>query len=262
MSDYNLAPLDHRSRSAEAEAFLTAAHDLPPTALTSCNGWDVHFVAAHVAASYDEAARHVEAYGEGDPLTRTRTFEEREPPYREMRSSDLLAHMEQAEQRMRRAVLAVLTEEPDAELWWTNRMMRVDAFLYHLRNECAIHRWDMVGDDETSRQLLSQPDLFTHSVRSVGAGPLCARGLSVDALRGRPLTANVRTEGQPDLVVHAEHNRASFDLRRAEGDALVEGDQAARLLMLWGRKPSPPTRLVALGPDTEVERLQRLLSGY
>jgi hypothetical protein len=81
-------------------------------------------------------------------------------------------------------------------------------------------------------------------------------------LRGRPLVARVRTEGQPDLVVRAERDSASFDLRPSEGDALVEGDQAARLLLLWGRKPTPPTRLVALGPDGEVERLQRLLSGY
>jgi len=262
MPTYDTPPEKHQSRGEEAEAFLITVQDLPPTALTSCNGWDVHYVAAHIAGSYDEAARHVEAYGDGEPLSSTRSFEEREPPYRELSPAQLLTRCEQAEERMRRAVLQVIATEPEAELFWTGRMMRVDAFLYHLRNECAIHRWDMVGDDETSRHLLTQPDLLTHSVRSVGARPLCARGLALGALGERPLQARIRTASQPDLLITANGQEPSFQLCPPDGDALIEGDQAARLLMLWGRKPSPPHRLIAHGPDKEVERLQRLLSGY
>ena len=262
MTSYNTPPLQHQSRSAEADAFLTTIQDLRPTALTACNGWSVHHIGAHVAASYDEAAQHVEAYGEGRPLGSTRSWEEREPPYRDLTPAQLLARLEHAEERMRRAVLSVLANEPDAELWWTGRVMRVDAFLYHLRTECAIHRWDMTGDDDVSLHLLTEPDLFVHSVTSVGAKPLCARGLALDALRGRPLTARVRSDTQPDLLIHAENAIPAFDLTAPVGDALIEGDQAARTLLLWGRKPSPPTRLVAVGPDDEVDRLQRLLSGY
>ena len=46
------------------------------------------------------------------------------------------------------------------------------------------------------------------------------------------------------------------------GPAVVEGDGAARLLLLWGRKPQPFHRLHATADPNTVGRLQVLLAGY
>lgn len=39
-------------------------------------------------------------------------------------------------------------------------------------------------------------------------------------------------------------------------------DQAARLLLLWGRTPQPASRVVITGPRAEGLRVRRLLAGY
>lgn len=119
--------------------------DQPPTALTTCNGWTVQHIGAHLAAGYEEVLRHVRAYADGHPLTSTRTFEEREPPFRELPPAKLLRAVDRGEQRMRAAISAVLAAEPESALAWTGRTMRIDAFLLHLRNECAIHRGGRPG---------------------------------------------------------------------------------------------------------------------
>lgn len=67
-------------RPAEADAFLAAAADTPPGALTACGEWTAHDIAAHLAAACEEVTRHVRAYAEGRPLTATRGFGEREAP--------------------------------------------------------------------------------------------------------------------------------------------------------------------------------------
>jgi uncharacterized protein (TIGR03083 family) len=249
-------------RPREAEAFLTALQDLPPNALSTCDTWTVHHIGAHLAGNYEEALRHVEAYAQGSPLTSTRSFEEREPPFRELSGAALLKAVERYEERMRRAVDAVLADDPDAELTWTGRPFKVGSFSSHMRNECAIHRWDLLGDDDTSLDLLADPNLLEHSVTAVGAGPPCARGLDIDAPEHRPLSARLRTEGQPDLLSEVDGDTPRMSLTGVAGEPTVVGDQAARLLMLWGRKPGPPVRLRAVGPPDDVNRLQRLLSGY
>ena len=38
----------------------------------------------------------------------------------------------------------------------------IAAFLTHMRSEDALHRWDLVGDDDTSTALLGQQDLLNH----------------------------------------------------------------------------------------------------
>ncbi|GAA2141820.1 maleylpyruvate isomerase N-terminal domain-containing protein [Actinomadura napierensis] len=248
-------------RPRAAEAMLTTLQDLPPNALTWCGGWTVHHVGAHIAGNYLEALRHIEAYAEGSPLTSTRSFEEREPPLRALPEERLLATVEQAEERMRRAAEAVVADDPDAELTWTGRPFRVADFLSHMRNECALHRWDLVGDDDTSVALLSDPALLKHSVTAVGAGPLCARGLRAVDESG-PFSARMRTEGQPDLLVEVAGGEPALSLTDPSGEATVAGDQAARLLMLWGRVPSPPMRLRRVGPQDDSDRLQALFAGY
>ena len=69
---------------------------------------------------------------------------------------------------MRALVADVLAQEPDAVIPWTGRRMAVAKFIPHLRNEHALHRWDVVGDDEASAALLGQTDLIEHSVEVLG----------------------------------------------------------------------------------------------
>jgi hypothetical protein len=251
------------SRPVEAEELLTALQDLSPQALTACPEWTVHDIGAHLAGVYEEVTRHVQAYAAGTPLRSTRSFEEREAPFKELSAPELLRTVDREEQRMRQEIRAVIGAEPDATLWWTGRWMRVDAFLSHLRSECAIHRWDMYGEDEVSMKLLQQFDLFKHAVTNIGSKPLCARGITKygNALSG--LSARVRTEGLPDLRIEVTDSVPTWDLVDPADEPTIISDQGARLLLLWGRSPATPaTRLQATGANDDVLRLRRLLSGY
>jgi hypothetical protein len=67
-------------RSREADAFLTAIDKTAPEAVSACAGWTSHEIAAHVAGIAVEVIRHLEPYLQGDPVPRTRSFEEREAP--------------------------------------------------------------------------------------------------------------------------------------------------------------------------------------
>lgn len=249
-------------RPSETEAFLAAAADTPPGALTACGEWTAHDIAAHVAAACEEVTHHVRAYADGRPLTTTRGCEEREAPFRALPSARLLTALDRGEETMRAEIGAILAAEPDAVLTWTGRQMRVDAFLTHLRSECAVHRWDLAGDDDVSRRLLGQFDLFKHAVTAIGSGPMTARGVAAGAAEGPPLTARLRSDGHPDLLVTADASGVRLALAETEGDAAITADAAARLLLLWGRTPQPPARAVVTGSQAEALRVRRLLAGY
>ena len=246
-------------RSPETTALLETLTGVGPRALTSCPGWSAQHIAAHIAGNHEEARRHVEAYGEGHPLTSTRTFEEREAPLLRRRFDALLAHIEAEEASLLSAVDAVVTAEPAASLQWTGRTVPVKGFPTHMRSESAVHRWDITGDDELSRPLLDQPELLAHAVGFIGK-PLLVKGLA-DA--HAPFSGRVRSPGADDLLVSVERGRGPrLELTRPSGPAVVECDAAARLLLLWGRKAQPFDRLRADADDATVARLQAILAGY
>jgi hypothetical protein len=249
------------SRPTEADAFLTVLQDTAPRALTACAEWTVHDIGAHLAGTYEEVRRHLRAHAEGHPLTHTRSFEERESPFKRLAPVELLAAVERGEEEMRVEASAIVAAEPDATLAWTGRQMRVDAFLSHPRSECAIHRWDVVGDDALSWSLLGDFSLFKHAISAIGTGPMTARGVAAGASTGGYFSARVRSEGWPDLVVAVDE---TVSLRLAEplGEATICADQAARLLMLWGRTPQPASRFEVTGAQDDAFRVRRLLSGY
>lgn len=248
-------------RPAEVDAFLAVLGTTSPGALTACTMWTAHEVAAHLAAACDEVSAHLRAYGEGRPLTRTRGFEERERPYRALGLGALRRAFEQGEAQVRAEIAAIVDAEPDAVLAWTGRQMRVDAFLTHLRSECALHRWDLVGDDETSGALLGSFDLLQHAVSAIGAAPLTARGLATCGADGAPRSLRVRSEGHPDLVVGVGPE-PTLGLAESVGTPTLVADQAARLLLCWGRTPQPPSRIEVTGRVDDARRLRRLLAGY
>jgi hypothetical protein len=163
---------------------------------------------------------------------------------------------------MRAEIGAVLAREPDADLTWTRRRMRVDAFLTHLRSESAIHRWDLTGDDDVSWRLLGQFDLFKHAITAIGSGPMTARGVAAGAAEAGPFAARLRSDGHSDLLVTVDPTSVRLSLSEPEGEPAIVADQAARLLVLWGRTPQQPSRVLVNGPRAEAFRVRRLLSGY
>jgi uncharacterized protein (TIGR03083 family) len=260
-------PQDHANparggRPAEVAEFLATLDTADPDALTSCPGRTVHMIGAHIAGNYREIVRHVEAYLAGEPLNRTRSFDEREPEFRRLGSPELIAAVDRGEERLRDRLGELLDREPDPVLRWTAREVHATGFLKHSRSECAVHRWDVVGDDHISEKLLGQQELLEHVVGFIGALPMTARGMATGAGTGARFHARVRAAGQPDLVIRTDTAGPSLTLAEPEGEALVEGDPAARLLMLWGRQATPFGRLVCHGPAEQLSRLQWLLSGY
>lgn len=244
----------------ELAALLSTLDATDPMALTSCPGWTAHHLAAHIAGNYEEVRRHVAAFNDGRPLERTRTRDERESSLRELDHGALLGRIADEASATATAIAAALGTEPAATLTWTGRTVSVSGFATHMRSEDALHRWDMVGDDAVSRKLLSQPELLAHAVAFIGR-PLLPRGLAAGA-GNETFTARIRTSGQDDLVIEAGAGQATLALDGVAGDAAIEGDGAARLLLLWGRKPAPYDRLRRVGKDSTAGLVQALLTGY
>lgn len=246
----------------ELTAILTALDRLSPNALTSCPGWTAHHIAAHICGNYEEILRHVEAFAVGRPLERTRLWEEREAPLRELDHPDLLRRIETRAASTAGVIDAALDASPDASLGWVGRTVPVSGFATHLRSEDALHRWDLVGDDDVSAELLAQEELLRHAVTFIGR-PLIGRGLSAGA-GDDPFVARIRAADQADLIVEAGAGEAQVSVGPPSDVATIDGDPAARLLLLWGRKPTPFFRLRIA--DDEQERLasqaQALLAGY
>ena len=190
------------------------------------------------------------------------SHEEREAPLRELTPAELFRLLEDSEHTMRELIGTVLAGDADAVIPWTGRQMAVAKFVPHLRNEHALHRWDLAGDDDTSRELLGPLDLVDHSVGELGAILLVA-GRKHDPDPDAEFGVRLRTADQPDLRVIVDDGRAT--LAWAEDDAdepAVEMDAGARQLFIWGRRPDHRNRLRSQLTQPQLARLQALLSGY
>jgi Mycothiol maleylpyruvate isomerase N-terminal domain len=249
-------------RSREATAFIDTIDRTSPQAVSACDGWTTHEIAAHVTGIAVEVFRHLDPYLQGDPVPKTRSFEEREAPLQALEHSALLRRLDTEEERMRRMVDDVLGREPEAVIPWTGRHMAVAKFIPHLRNEHALHRWDIAGDDDASGELLGNIELVDHSVSELGA-ILLAAGRQHDPEPDSDFHVRLRTAGQPDLRVVVDH--ASATLVWADDDAdesAVDMDAGARQLFIWGRRPDHRGRLRSHLGQSQLARLQTLLSGY
>ncbi len=203
-------------RSIEADAFLATINAAEPQAVSSCEGWTTHEIAAHVAGIAVEVCRHLEPYLRGDPVPKTRSFEEREAPLRALDHGDLLRRLDAEETRMRGLVAEVLGHEPDAVIPWTGRHMAVSKFIPHVRNEHALHRWDVAGEDDLSRQLLGTDDLVDHSVGELGEILLVA-GREHDPDPDTDFRVRLHSEKHRDLRVIVAAGKAT--LAWADDDA-------------------------------------------
>jgi hypothetical protein len=222
----------------------------------------VREVTAHVAGIALEVNRHLDPYPNGDPVPATRSFEEREAPLRAITHGQLMGLLHAEEARMRGLVAAVLAERPDGFIPWTGRRMAVAKFIPHLRNEHALHRWDIVGGDELGDSLLGQADLTGHSVDVLG-DILLSRGMRQDPSSDQDFSVRLVSDGARTIHVRVEDGVASmgWDGSASDEPGLVS-DPAARLLLIWGRRAEGHGRICShLTPD-RLGRLQTLLSGY
>ena len=249
-------------RSREAVAFIATIDQTAPQAVSACDGWTAHEIAAHVTGIAVEVIRHLDPYLNGDPVPPTRSFEEREAPLQAMQHGDLLRRLDAEEARMRTLVDDVLGREPDAVIPWTGRHMAVAKFIPHLRNENALHRWDIAGDDDVSDVLLGDMDLVDHSVGELGAILLVA-GRQHDPDPDADFGVRLRVPGQPDLRVVVDGGTATLAWARDGADEpAVELDAGARQLFIWGRRPDHRDRIRSQLAQPQLARLQALLSGY
>ncbi len=145
---------------------------------------------------------------------------------------------------------------------WTGRHMKVAKFIPHLRNEHALHRWDIAGDDDVSSELLGGMELVDHSVGELGAILLIA-GREHDPDPEADFHVRLRVPSQPDLRVVVDSGTATLAWAQEETDEpAVEMDAGARQLFIWGRRPDHRDRMRSQLAQPQLARLQALLSGY
>lgn len=247
--------------TTEAEAFLRTLDTVGPGAVTACRGWTTHELVAHVTSGADAFADQVEAYLGGDTVPEFGAWQVREPPYRQMPDPVLRRRLEAAQQRMDRAFGQMLALDPQiavAQIGWG---LPVRELVTHMRQEFAVHRWDLVGDDPDGVALLGAPDLIEHSVALLGDGLLS--GLQHDRAADQSLSVRLRCTGTRDLLVTVDRGVGALSWAEPrDAPDIIETDPAARLLLLWGRRPAAATRVKSTLPPERLMRLQTILSGY
>jgi hypothetical protein len=125
-----------------------------------------------------------------------------------------------------------------------------------------LHGWDITGDDAAAQARLAAPWMTDHSVYAVGA-PLLRRGAQrLGLASGERVEARLRVPEGDDVAVTADAEHTTIRLVPAEGPATLQTDAAARVLLLWGRRPGDPSRICSkVGPQT-LGRVRTLLGGY
>ena len=246
-------------RFPEWQPFVDAVQQRRPDTGTWCEAWTVRDIVAHQAGNAEELARVLGAHLEGE-LVGTRGFEEREGPLRALNDADLWDALLDRMTTLNEVAAAAEAVPGDTDVAWTGRTMKVPWFAEHMREELVLHGWDITGDDAAAQARMAQPWMTTHSVLAVGK-PLLAKG--VKQLRpGERIEGRLRVAGADDVVVDADADRTTIRLADPDGPATLETDAAARVLLLWGRRPADPSRICSrVGPET-LGRVRSLLAGY
>jgi hypothetical protein len=246
-------------RFPEWQPFIDAVQQRGPDAGTWCEAWTVRDIVIHQAGNALELARVLGGHLTGEPVA-TRTFEEREAPLRAMNESDLWAALHTNMTMLNEVAESADDIPADTDVAWTGRTMKAPWFAEHMREELVLHGWDITGDDAAAQARLAEHWMTTHSVLAVGK-PLLAKG--VKQLRpGERIEARLRVAGADDVVVDAGADSTTIRLADPDGPATLETDAAARVLLLWGRRPANPSRICSrVGPET-LGRVRSLLAGY
>lgn len=248
-------------RFPEWQPFLDSVAQHRPDAGTWCEAWTVRDLVLHIAAGAEELARVLGKHLDGERAD-TRGFDEREGPLRALNDADLWEALHRAMAAFNEVAAAAADVPTDTDVAWAGRTMKVPWFAEHVREELVLHGWDITGDDAAAQARLAQPWMTTHSVVAVGK-PLLAKGAQQLGLApGERFEARLRVRGSQDVVITADNGSTSIALAEPDGPATLRTDEAARVLLLWGRRPADPSRIHSrVGPDT-LGRARRLLSGY
>ncbi len=216
-------------------------------------------IVVHQAGNAEELARVLGAHLDGQPVA-TRGFEEREGPLRALNDADLWDALLDRMATLNDVAVAAEGVPADTDVAWTGRTMKVPWFAEHMREELVLHSWDITGDEPAAQARLAEPWMTTHSVLAVGR-PLLAKGAKLLGPDER-IEARLRAEGTQDIVLAADPDQITIGFAEPDGPATLETDAAARVLLLWGRRPADPSRIRSrVGPKT-LGRVRRLLGGY
>lgn len=252
--------------SEEADQLFTTLLATAPDAPTACEGWTAHHLAAHLAAGAEEMAALTEDALAGRPGRPTRGFAEREAPYVALDDEALRARLVTEALRLD-AALGALEQEDGAgagsrgAVAFTGWQMTAADLRMHGRSEAALHRWDLVGDDEVGAELLGQPELTAHATKVVAAMPegspeALGRRARAAGLGPTPLT--FASPGRPDVVVRADAGGVRLELADPVASPTASADPATRLLALWGRRGGGKVRWAE---GSEADQLGALLWG-
>jgi hypothetical protein len=246
-------------RFPEWRPFLDAVQQRRPHAGTWCEAWTVRDIVVHQAGNAEELARVLRAHLEGEPVG-TRGFEEREGPLRALNDVDLWDALHDRMATLNEVAEAAEDVPADTDVAWTGRTMKAPWFAEHMREELILHGWDVTGDDPAAQAQLARPWMTTHSVFAVGT-PLLAKGAK-QLGPGERIEARLRVPDTDDVVVSYDAESTTIGLADPEGPATLETDAAARVLLLWGRRPADPARICSRVGPAALGQLRRLLSGY
>lgn len=245
----------------EASAFFDALDAVSPGAATPCAGWTVHELTAHLASGADGLAAQAEARLGGEPIPVLEPWPVRESRFAELAPASLRRVLLAAEERMA-AAFAELTSagltDPVPELGFGFPLAEL---VLHMRQEFAVHRFDLGADDEAGARLLGQPELTEHSVRMLSE-PLLAGAAEPGS--DTPLRAVLHCpDAGDDLVVQigggAGRLRWEPPEERGPDELTISCTPGDRLLLLWGRSVPGAARLRTTAPAEAVDRLRRRL---
>jgi hypothetical protein len=227
----------------EVTAWLDALDSTDAHAPSACDGWTAHDVRAHITAAWEEVAELIEAANLGAPTRPTKSFDEREPPFQRMDDAPLRELTIANLVRFGTAATEFAGRGPDASFDFTGQPFTLAKLDVHGRSECLIHRWDVVGDDEISERLLSQPHLTQHAVAILNTMSVLQECVATRAAGARlgGTTVVLRSPGHDDVVLAADSSgRATLTVTAQAGipgkGVVVTTDAANRLLTLWGRR--------------------------
>jgi hypothetical protein len=238
-------------RDEAMRAFISTLSGLQPTAPTWCAGWSAHDIAAHVTAAAEERADLVEEHLAGKPARPTRSWEVREPPFRAMPDAELRKRLVEHALRFEASVVAL---GDDDTVTYTGWEMTGPRLRMHSHSEAVLHRWDLVGDDDDSIRLLSDPAMVAHALAVFAALPALAEARRWHDPNVVPRPVILRSEGRPDVVVTPGEGLATT---AADDGVLVELRPHELPLVLWGRCP-PRLRDPNANTETLDDALRRL----
>jgi uncharacterized protein (TIGR03083 family) len=235
-------------------AFVDTLLSADPHAPTRCAGWTVHELTAHLTAGSAEIADLVELELAGSPTRPTRDFEEREAPFRGLAPKELRREFFMKALKATVAVDRLAALAGDRRVAFTGSVLDAPTLTLHIESELVLHRWDVVGSDDTSVRALSDPRMGLHAAKTVaGMRPNVFPPRSGDCK-----TVILRSVGAPDIAVTGGAFTTIEPAMRDLPHPVVHCHPAVKTLLLWGRRPEPSLPAPNGEPDV-VEAVTAML---